>query len=62
MPKFKTHKGISKKVKVRPSGSTKIGKVGGNHNTGKKPPSFNRNLRKGSTLSSSDKNRYKKVI
>ena len=62
MPKMKTHKGIDKKVKVRPGGSTKINHVGTNHNTGKKPTSFNRNGRKGSVLSSADANRYKKVL
>ena len=62
MPKMKSHGGISKKIKVRPGGSTKIASVGGNHNTGKKPTSFNRNLRKGSSLSKGDSNRYKKVI
>ncbi len=62
MPKMKTHKALVKKIKVRASGSTKIGKVGGNHNTGKKPTSFNRNQRKGSVLSKGDANRYKKVL
>lgn len=62
MPKQKSHKGISKKIKIRPGGSTKIGRPGGNHNTGKKSTSFNRKNRKGSTLSQGDLNRYKKVI
>lgn len=62
MPKQKTHKGISKKITVRPGGSTKIGRPGGNHNTGKKPTDFNRKNRKGSTLSQADLNRYKKVL
>ena len=62
MPKQKTHKGISKKVKVRPGGSTKIGKPGANHKTVKKPKRFNRDHRKGSSLSSADMNRYKKAL
>ncbi len=62
MPKQKTHKGIAKKVSVRPGGSTKIGKPGANHKTGKKPTSFNRDHRKGSVLSSADANRYKKAL
>lgn len=62
MPKQKTHKGIAKKVTVRPGGSTKIGKPGMNHKTGKKPTSFNRAGRKGSVLSSADANRYKKAL
>jgi len=62
MPKQKTHKGIAKKVTVRPGGSTKIGRVGANHMSGKKPTSFNRSQRKGSVLSSADANRYKKAL
>ena len=62
MPKLKTHKGTAKVFKVRPGGSTKIGKPGANHKTGKKPTSFNRNHRKGSVLSSADTNRYKKAL
>jgi ribosomal protein L35 len=62
MPKQKTHKGISKKILVRAGGSTKIGRPGGNHNTGKKSTDFNRKNRKGSTLSQADLNRYKKVL
>ena len=62
MPKQKIHKGIAKKVTVRPGGSTKISKTGMNHNTGKKPTSFNRANRKGSSLSSADANRYKKAL
>lgn len=62
MPKQKTHKGIAKKINVRPGGSTKIGKPGANHKTGKKPTSFNRNHRKGNVLSKADTNRYKKAL
>ena len=42
MPKMKSHGGISKKILVRNSGSTKIGHVGANHMSGKKPTDFNR--------------------
>lgn len=62
MPKQKSHGGISKKVRVRASGSAKINRVGGNHNTGKKSTSFNRKQRKGAELSKGDSNRYKKVM
>lgn len=62
MPKQKTHKGIAKKVKVRPGGSMMIGHPGANHNSGKKSTDFNRNHRKGAELSSADKNRYKKAL
>ena len=62
MPKTKTHKGIAKKIKVRQGGSTKICKPGSNHKTGKKPTSFNRIMRKGSSLSSGDTKRYKREL
>ena len=42
MPKMKSHGGISKKIRVRNSGSAKIGHVGANHNSGKKSTDFNR--------------------
>ena len=62
MIKQKSHGGISKKIKVRPGKTTKIGRPGGNHNTGKKNTSFNRKNRKGTVLSKGDSNRYKKVM
>ena len=62
MPKMKTHGGISKKITVRNSGSAKIGHVGANHNSGKKPTDFNRKARKGSTLSTADAKRYKGLV
>lgn len=62
MPKLKSHGGISKKIKVRPGGTTKIGKAGANHNSGKKPSSFSRKFRKGAAVSASDMKRYKGVI
>lgn len=62
MPKQKTHKGISKKVNVRPGGTIKIGRPGANHNSGKKSTDFNRKHRKGTALSSADTNRYKKAL
>ncbi|NLC47752.1 MAG: 50S ribosomal protein L35 [Tenericutes bacterium] len=62
MPKQKSHKGISKKIVVRNSGSTKIGHVGANHNSGKKSTDFNRKARKVSTLSTGDAKRYKRIL
>ena len=62
MPKMKSHGGISKKIKVRKSGSTKIGHVGANHNSGKKPTDFNRKARKGYVLSKADAKRYKGLL
>jgi large subunit ribosomal protein L35 len=62
MPKLKTHKGISKKLRVKQSGVVSIGKVGGNHKTGGKPSKKMRSIRKGSLLSKSDAKRLKTVI
>ena len=62
MPKMKSHGGISKKIKVRNSGSAKIGHVGANNNSGKKSTDFNRKARKGSVLSSGDARRYKGLV
>ena len=61
MPKQKTHKGLKKVLTITKSGFIKRGKVGGSHNTGKKSAKFNRNLRKGATLSSGDQKRFKKL-
>ena len=62
MPKIKTHKATSKKINTRPGGTSKIGRPGSRHNTGKKNAKINRKNRKGSTLSKSDSNRLKTVI
>ena len=62
MPKMKSHGGISKKIRVRNSGSAKIGHVGANHNSGKKPTDYNRKARKGSVLSTGDAKRYKGLV
>lgn len=62
MPKLKTHKGTKKVFKVRKGGTIKMGRPGSRHNTGSKPSSFNRKNRKGSALSSADKNRLKNII
>ena len=62
MPKMKTHKGITKKIKVRKGGTTKIGRPGANHKTGKKGTDFNRRARKVTALSKGDANRYKGLL
>ena len=63
MPKLKTHKGLSKVLKKRKSGSIKVvGRAGTNHNTGKKNSNFNRKHRNGKALSSADKARFKKAL
>ena len=58
----KTHKGISKVLKVRPGGSIKIGSPASRHNTGKQTTKLNRKKRKGSELSRADYNRLKDLI
>ena len=59
--KIKTHKGLSKVLNVRDSGSIKIGHPGTRHNTGKKNAASNRCGRTASSLSKADANRFKKV-
>lgn len=60
--KKKTHKSLSKVLKVRPGGTISIGRPGGKHNTGKKNMKFNRKKTKGATLSISDYRRIKDII
>ena len=60
--KKKTHKSLSKVLKVRAGGTISIGHPGGKHNTGKKNMKFNRKKRSGSTLSITDYRRIKDVI
>jgi ribosomal protein L35 len=62
MPKLKTHKGTKKVLKVRKGGSISIGHPGSRHNTGKKNAAYNRDARKGSSLSKADQNRLKTLI
>ncbi len=62
MSKMKTHKGLSKVAKVRPGGTVKITKAGGRHKTGKKNAAYNRDIRRGSTMSKSDYKRVKDLI
>lgn len=61
MPKLKTHKGMSKAIKKRNSGTTKIGHPGQRHNTGLRSTSSNRKGRKASTVSKADLRRLKNV-
>ncbi len=62
MPKMKTHKGLSKVLKVKSGGTIKITKAGGRHKTGKKNTAYNRRIRKGSLLSETDYKRIKDMI
>ena len=62
MGKVKTHKGLSKVLKVRKSGTITLHHNGLNHNTGKKSGAVNRAKRKNAKLSKADYKRLKKVI
>lgn len=62
MPKMKTHKGTSKKIRVRNSGSIAIGHPGSRHNLGGKSSSVNRKKRSQSALSRADKRRLRTLI
>lgn len=62
MPKLKTHKGTAKKIKVRSSGSVKMGHPGTRHNTGKKNAASNRVGRKSVAVSKADMNRLKDIV
>jgi large subunit ribosomal protein L35 len=62
MPKMKTHKGLSKKVKIRKSGTPKIGHPGSRHNLGAKSSKINRRKRAKSILSRADNRRLKSLI
>ena len=60
--KNKTHKGTSKILNRRQSGSITVGKAGNNHQTGKKSPAQSRRAGSKSELSKSDYKRFKDVI
>ena len=60
--KKKTHKGLSKVLKVRPDGTISRGRYATRHNTGKKSAKRTRKDRTDAKLSSADKNRLKKII
>lgn len=60
--KQKTHKGVKKSIMLRNSGSAKFKKPGANHKTVSYTASRMRRLRKGSSLSSADSKRLKRLI
>lgn len=60
--KLKTHKGLKKVLNVRNSGTITMGRPGSRHNTGKKSSAVNRKNRKGSQLSTADRNRLQNII
>jgi large subunit ribosomal protein L35 len=62
MPKMKTRKGVAKKIKVRNSGTPKIGHPGSRHNLGGKTSKINRRKRNASTLSVADTRRLRDLI
>ena len=62
MGKVKKHKGLSKVLKVRKSGTITLRHTGLNHKTGKKSGADNRAKRKNALLSRADYKRLKKVI
>lgn len=62
MGKVKRHKGLSKVLKVKKSGTITRRQTGLNHKTGKKNGADNRAKRKNALLSRADYKRLKKVI
>ena len=58
----KTHKGLAKVAKVKPNGTVKITKAGGNHKSGKKATKVTRNYKKSSLLSTGDYKRLKDLM
>lgn len=58
----KTHKGVSKVAKIKPNGTVKITKAGGNHKSGKKPTKATRNYAKTSLMSTGDYKRLKDIM
>lgn len=58
----KTHKGLSKVAKVKPNGTVKITKAGGNHKSGKKPTKTTRSYKESSLLSTGDYKRLKDLL
>lgn len=62
MGKLKTHKGTKKVLNIRKSGTVTIGHPGSRHNTGSKTSAFNRKVRKSTTLSKADANRFKNIL
>lgn len=58
----KTHKGVSKVAKVKPNGTVKITKAGGNHKSGKKSTKATRNYAQSSLMSTGDFKRLKDIM
>ncbi len=62
MPKQKTHSGLKKRIKVTATGKLKRGKAYSNHLAASKTTKQNRNMRKQTDVSPSDKKRIKSLI
>lgn len=62
MPKMKTHKGASKRFKVRKSGSISRGRTPQGHNLTKKSSKRKRHMRKSGTVSSGDERRVRRML
>lgn len=58
----KTHKGLSKVAKVKPNGTVKITKAGGNHKSGKKSTKTTKGYAQSSLMSTGDYKRLKDVL
>lgn len=62
MTKLKTHKGLSKALKVRKSGTITFRSSGCNHNTGKRAAKRNNRNDSDILMSKADKNRLRNLI
>lgn len=58
----KTHKGLSKVAKVKPNGTVKITKAGGNHKSGKKATKTTKGYSQSSLMSTGDFKRLKDIM
>lgn len=62
MPKMKTHKGASKRFKVRKSGSLSRGRTPADHLLTKKSSKRKRHMRKSGTVSEADDGRVRRML
>ncbi len=58
----KTHSGLKKVAKIKPNGTVKMTKAGGNHKSGKKPTNTTRRYKKSSLMSTGDYKRLKDLM
>jgi large subunit ribosomal protein L35 len=62
MPKQKTHKGLTKRVRVSPKGKVKFGRVGKGHLLSHKSSARKRKLRRGGVLHSSEEAKVTRLM